>query len=50
MRRRDCRKKRKLSLFLFCGGLLCLCFLSAKVMLIVLAAALIGIGLWLLKC
>lgn len=50
MRRRDCHKKRKLSLILFCAGLLCLCLLSAKLTLVVLAAALIAIGVWLLKC
>ena len=50
MRRRDCRKNRKLSLILFCAGVLCLCLLSAKLMLVVLAVGLIGLGIWLLKC
>lgn len=50
MRRRDCRKNRKLSLILFCAGVLCLCLLSAKLMLVVLAVGLIGLGVWLLKC
>lgn len=50
MRRRDCRKNRKLSLILFGAGVLCLCLLSAKLMLVVLAVALIGLGIWLLRC
>ena len=50
MRRRDCNKRRRLSLILFCAGVLCLCFLSAKLMLVVLAVCLIGLGVWLLKC
>lgn len=50
MRRRNCRKSNKLAVILFAAALVCLCFLSAKITLIVLAAALIAAGIWLLKC
>lgn len=50
MRRRNCRKRRHFAVILFALAIICLCFLSAKFTLIVLAAALIAVGIWLLKC
>lgn len=51
MRRgKNCKIKRKLSVILFAAALLCLCFLSAKLTLTVLAIALIVLGILLLKC
>lgn len=42
--------KGKLALVAFILALMCICFLSAKVMLVVLALSLIAVGIWLLKC
>lgn len=51
MRRgKNCETKRKLSLILFAAALLCLCFLSAKLTLVLLALSLIALGIWLMKC
>lgn len=35
---------------LFGCAVLCLCFISFKVFLVILALALIAIGIWMLKC
>ena len=40
----------KLAIVAFAAALICLCFLSAKFTLVVLALALIAVGVWLLKC
>ncbi|MGN0597328.1 MAG: hypothetical protein ACI4J1_08390 [Ruminiclostridium sp.] len=46
------RRKNKfpIILALFGGAILCLCFISFKIFLIILAIALIALGIWLLKC
>ncbi len=45
-----CKKRRKLALLFFIAALICLCFLSTKLMLVILAVSLIVLGILLLKC
>ncbi|MBD5113755.1 MAG: hypothetical protein HDT46_00900 [Ruminococcaceae bacterium] len=51
MRRNKCCKGRaKLAIIVFAAAVICLCFLSAKLTLVIIALALIAAGIWLLKC
>ncbi len=49
MKRRRCSNNFKLSAVLFGAALICLCLLSAKFTLVLLAIALAAAGIWLLK-
>ena len=50
MRGRNNKCKNKAAMILFIAALICLCLLSAKLMLIILALALVAAGIWLLRC
>jgi len=54
MRRRrhgdSMRRTAPIAVITFGGALICFCFISAKVLVITVAASLIALGIWLLFC
>ena len=52
MRRKNkcCKGRTKLAIIVFGAAVICLCLLSAKLTLVIIALALIAAGIWLLKC
>ena len=52
MRRKNkcCKGRTKLAIIVFGAAVICLCLLSARLTLVIIALALIAAGIWLLKC